>query len=296
MSDIKFLIDELQKETGLLIDLPDGTDQDVAIKKLKQLLAACHRSDEKEDLLKSLLTQDNSEEWLQHTARALHADPSASYAVYLIYLPKNKKPDPSEILRGLYCHAAGDFLFPLNDSTIAFIQKLSATVSYHELHETAESLLDTLNTGLMLEALISYGMPANHFFEIRRSFNEAETALDIGMTFSAKEYIFGYDQLGMKRLIYDLPASTCRAYLMEIFHGNPPERIDEEVILTARAFFENGLNISDTAKQLFIHRNTLIYRLDKLHKATGLDIRNFEDAMTFRNVVLIYERIYYQQH
>ena len=155
------------------------------------------------------------------------------------------------------------------------------------MEKVARTVLDMLNTEAMSSARISYGTIVNEIKEVSKSYKEAKMALDVGKIFYSEKVIIAYNHLGIGRLIYQLPLPLCKMFIKEIFEGKSPDEFDEETLSTINKFFENSLNVSETSRQLYIHRNTLVYRLDKLEKSTGLDLRKFEDAITFK-ICLLY--------
>ena len=151
----------------------------------------------------------------------------------------------------------------------------------------ANTIVDMMNSEAMLKVRVSYGTVVQELREVSKSYKEATMAMDVGRIFYAEKNVIAYSTLGIGRLIYQLPVNLCRIFIEEIFGGNQVYDLDEETLTTINKFFENNLNVSETSRQLFIHRNTLVYRIEKLQKATGLDIRTFEDAMTFKIAMMV---------
>jgi carbohydrate diacid regulator len=157
----------------------------------------------------------------------------------------------------------------------------------------ASTILDMLNTEAMTRAHVAYGTIVNELKEVSRSYKEAKMALEVGKIFYSDKKVIAYSNLGIGRLIYQLPLPLCRMFIKEIFEGKNPDDFDEETLTTINKFFENSLNVSETSRQLYIHRNTLVYRLDKLQKTTGLDLRVFEDAITFKIALMVVKYMKY---
>lgn len=155
------------------------------------------------------------------------------------------------------------------------------------LELVANTIVDMMNSEAMLKVRVSYGTVVQELREVSKSYKEATMAMDVGRIFYAEKNVIAYSTLGIGRLIYQLPVNLCRIFIEEIFGGNQVYDLDEETLTTINKFFENNLNVSETSRQLFIHRNTLVYRIEKLQKATGLDIRTFEDAMTFKIAMMV---------
>ena len=157
----------------------------------------------------------------------------------------------------------------------------------------ASTIKDMLSTEALTMAHVAYGTIVNEIKEVSRSYKEAKMALEVGKIFYSEKSVIAYSNLGIGRLIYQLPMPLCRMFIKEIFDGKNPDEFDEETLLTVKKFFENSLNVSQTSRELYIHRNTLVYRLDKLNNMTGLDLREFEDAITFKIALMV---VKYMKH
>lgn len=165
--------------------------------------------------------------------------------------------------------------------------------SNQDLDKTAEVILGLFKGDA--EVHIAYGTVVGEIKEVSRSYKEARMALDVGKIFFEDRNIIAYSALGIGRLIYQLPIPLCKMFIKEIFGGKSPDDFDEETLVTIDKFFENSLNVSETSRQLYIHRNTLVYRLDKLQKSTGLDLRVFEDAITFKIALMVVRYMKYME-
>lgn len=143
---------------------------------------------------------------------------------------------------------------------------------------------------------MAFGTIVGEIKEVSRSYKEAKMAMDVGKIFYSNKNVVAYSKLGIGRLIYQLPLPLCRMFIKEIFDGKSPDEFDEETLTTINKFFENSLNVSETSRQLYIHRNTLVYRLDKLQKSTGLDLRVFEDAITFKIALMVVKYMKYMEN
>ena len=120
-------------------------------------------------------------------------------------------------------------------------------------------------------------------------------ALEVGKIFYVDKNVIAYSNLGIGRLIYQLPLPLCKMFIKEIFMNTSPDEFDEETLTTINKCFENNLNVSETSRQLYIHRNTLVYRLDKLQRSTGLDLRVFDDAITFKIALMVVKYMKYME-
>ena len=183
----------------------------------------------------------------------------------------------------------------VDEKNIIIVKELKKTDTYEDLMNTAKMLLDMLNTEAMSRVRVSFGTVVNEIKDISRSYKEAKMALDVGKIFYEDRRVIAYSNLGIGRLIYQLPMSLCKMFIKEIFDGKTPDDFDEETLITINKFFENSLNVSETSRQLYIHRNTLVYRLDKLQKSTNLDLRVFDDAITFKIALMVVKYMKYME-
>ena len=188
-----------------------------------------------------------------------------------------------ENVRALLGNKAKDFVTAVDEKNLIVVKELSETDGLKELEKMAQNMLELLKNEHEGDHFhIAYGTIVNDIKEVSKSYKEAKLALDVGKIFFDEKDIIAYSTLGIGRLIYQLPIPLCKMFIKEIFEGKSPDEFDEETLTTINKFFENSLNVSETSRQLYIHRNTLVYRLDKLQKSTGLDLRVFEDAITFK--------------
>ena len=191
-----------------------------------------------------------------------------------------------EKIRSLFGGKSKDFVTAVDEKNIIVVKELAENETYDDLRKTAEVILNLFRS----EAdgvHIAYGTVINELKEVSRSYKEARMALDVGKIFFEERNIIAYSQLGIGRLIYQLPIPLCKMFIKEIFEGKSPDEFDEETLTTINKFFENNLNVSETARKLFVHRNTLVYRLEKIKKLTGLDLREFDDAITFKVALMV---------
>jgi len=220
-------------------------------------------------------------------AKELHIQLNAHRVVFLIKTEKTKGMYPGEVLQSLFPSRSKDFIAALDDENTILVKELKSSDDQNEIENIARIVLDTLNTELMVKAYIGIGSVVDTISELPLSYKEAKTALTVGAIFESDKFIFNYNKLGLGRLIYQLPVPLCRLFLQEVFKKDSLESLDAETISTINTFFENNLNISETSRQLYVHRNTLVYRLDKILKTTGLDLRKFDDAIIFKVSMLV---------
>jgi carbohydrate diacid regulator len=201
---------------------------------------------------------------------------------------KNDEEDmASQLLREIYGSRSRDVVTSIDEDTIILIRELTEDTSPEAIEDHAHSIVSAINTEAMLSARVAYGSLAPQITDLSKSYKEARMALEVGRIFYAERTVNAYASLGIGRLIYQLPVNLCQIFIKEIFGDEIPAEIDEEMLHTVNKFFENNLNVSETSRQLFVNRNTLMYRIEKLQKATGLDIRTFDDALTFKIALMV---------
>ena len=188
-----------------------------------------------------------------------------------------------------------DFITAVDEKNIIVVKELAANEGYKEMEQVAKNILEMLQSEGEEDVHVAYGTIVNDIKEVSKSYKEAKLALDVGKIFFNERDIIAYNTLGIGRLIYQLPIPLCKMFIREIFEGKSPDDFDEETLTTINKFFENSLNVSETSRQLYIHRNTLVYRLDKLQKSTGLDLRVFEDAITFKIALMVVKYMKYME-
>ena len=184
----------------------------------------------------------------------------------------------------------------MDEKNIIVVKELKPGEGYEDMERQAKVILDMLNTEAMSTVHVSLGTIVGEIKDVSRSYKEAKLALDVGKIFYSERNVIAYSNLGIGRLIYQLPMPLCKMFIKEIFDGKSPDDFDEETISTINKFFENNLNVSETSRQLYIHRNTLVYRLDKLQKMTNLDLRVFEDAITFKIALMVVKYMKYMEN
>lgn len=261
---------------------------------LQSLLVAYKEKFDKDNFIKNLLLDNLLLVDIYNRAKKLHIDVNARRAVYTIEM-LGGEGNVQEALRGMFAGRNTDFVTTVAENNVVVIKEVrSEEDGYAELHRCAKEIRDLIYD-MDMEARIAYGTIVEEIREVSKSYKEAKLALDVGKIFYEDKTIISYNTLGIGRLIYQLPLNLCRMFIKEIFDGKSPEEFDEETLTTIRQFFDNNLNVSETSRQLFIHRNTLVYRLDKLQKTTGLDLRTFEDAITFKIALMVVEYMNYME-
>ena len=224
---------------------------------------------------------------IYNRAKKLRIETEQPRVVFLIEAQNDKDNIAMELLKNLFEEQGGCYLTAVEQKNIIMIKGVTSINAYEEVEQTAQVIVDMLNSEAMLVAKVAYGTIVGELKEVSKSYKEAKMALDVGKIFYSERSITAYNTLGIGRLIYQLPINLCRIFIKEIFGDSIPEELDDELLTTVQKFFDNNLNVSETSRQLFVHRNTLVYRLEKLHQSTGLDIRTFDDALTFKIALMV---------
>ena len=262
---------------------------------LQNLLVAYKERFDQDNFIKNLLLDNLLLIDIYNRAKKLHIETEVKRIVYIVETQNEKDSNAYEILRTLFPPKSKDFITAVDEKNIIVVKEVLENEGYNELNKTAEVILNLFRTNEEHEVHIAYGTIVNEIKEVSRSYKEARMALDVGKIFFEDRHVIAYSTLGIGRLIYQLPIPLCKMFIKEIFDGKSPDEFDEETLTTINKFFENSLNVSETSRQLYIHRNTLVYRLDKLQKSTGLDLRVFEDAITFKIALMVVKYMKYME-
>lgn len=291
--------DESQLE---LILIAQGTSDDVfmvgkmAAFQIQNLLVAYKERFDKDNFIKNLLLDNLLLVDIYNRSKKLYIDVDARRCVCIIETKNEKDSVALETVRTLFSGNKKDFITAVDEKSIILVKELDEKQGYEDIEKIARTIVDMLNTEAMAKATVAYGTIVKEIKEVSRSYKEARMALDVGKIFFSTKNVIAYNNLGIGRLIYQLPIPLCKMFISEIFEGKSPDEFDEETLTTINKFFENSLNVSETSRQLYIHRNTLVYRLDKLQKSTGLDLRVFEDAITFKIALMVVKYMKYMDN
>ena len=262
---------------------------------IQGLLTAYKERFNKDNFIKNLLLDNLLLVDIHNRAKKLHIEVDVRRVVYILETNQDKDYGSLENVKNLLGGKSGDFVTAVDEKSIIIVKELAPTDTYVQLEKTANTILSTLGVEKDGKTHIAYGTIVKELKEVSRSYKEAKMALDVGKIFFGNRDVIAYSSLGIGRLIYQLPIPLCKMFIREIFDTHSPDDFDEETLTTINKFFENSLNVSETSRQLFIHRNTLVYRLDKLQKSTGLDLRVFEDAITFKIALMVVKYMKYME-
>ena len=255
---------------------------------LQNLMVAYKERFDKDNFIKNLLLDNLLLVDIYSRSKKLHIQTDVKRAVM-------KDANILEKVRENFGQNGKDFVTAVDENNVIVVKEISDNETNRDIDKYAKGIEEYLNKEGIKNVHIAYGTNVKEIKEVSRSYKEAKMALDVGKIFFAEREIIAYSELGIGRLIYQLPIPLCKMFIKEIFGGKSPDDFDEETLTTINKFFENSLNVSETSRQLFIHRNTLVYRLDKLQKSTGLDLRVFEDAITFKIALMVVRYMKYME-
>lgn len=271
-----------------------STIGELAVCQIRSLIEAYSEKNDKNAFMQKLLFGSYSEVETFNRAKKLHISSSCQRAVFLVETRQAGDEHALTMIRNIFSARTHDFITSVDDRGIIIVRELVSTETYENLEATAHMLVDMLGAEAMTQAWVAYSNVANGLRDLANAYKEARMALEIGKIFYSERNVFGYRKLGIGRLIYQLPEEVCEMFIEEIFDGESLEVIDGETLNIIRTFFENNLNLSETSRQLYVHRNTLVYRFEKIQKRFGLDLRSFEDALTFKIAMLVSGYLRYQ--
>lgn len=263
---------------------------------LQNLLVAYKERFDKDNFVKNLLLDNLLLVDIYSRAKKLHIQTDMPRVVLIVESGNGKDNNALELTRTHLGSSSKDFVTAVDESNVIIVKELAESDPVKEIDKAANMLEHFLQKEGIEDIRIAYGTVVQEIKEVSRSYKEAKMALDVGKIFFDEREIIAYSELGIGRLIYQLPIPLCKMFIREIFGGKSPDEFDEETLATIYKFFENSLNVSETSRQLFIHRNTLVYRLDKLQKSTGLDLRVFEDAITFKIALMVVKYMKYMEN
>ena len=267
----------------------------VAVAEIQNLIVAYKERFDKSNFIQNLILDNLLLVDVYNRAKKLHIPVEAKRVVILVEIRNEKDQDAIEILKNMFISRSNDFITAIDEKNIIIVRNLEESDDYESIEAIARMIVDMLNSEAMSKARVSYGNIIHEIKDVSRSYKEAKMALDVGKIFYMEKSIIAYNTLGIGRLIYQLPIPLCQMFMKEVFTETMPDAFDEETLTTINKFFENNLNVSETARQLYIHRNTLVYRLEKLEKSTGLDIRAFDDALTFKIAMMVVSYMKYME-
>lgn len=264
----------------------------LAVCQIRNLAAAYMEQFDRNNFMQNILLGNMLVVDMYNKAQKLHIEQSER-VVFVIDLEGKKDSTAMELVKNLFVTKTKDFVTEVDEQSIILIKDTRDMKDDEELASLASMIVDNMHTEAMVRVRVGYGNRVMNLQDIARSYQEAKMALEVGRIFYAEKETIAYRYLGIGRLIYQLPMSLCEMFIHEVFGDEIPDVFNEETTTTIQKFFENNLNISETARQLYVHRNTLVYRLERLEKVIGLDIRKFDDAMTFKIAMMVISHMQY---
>ncbi len=220
-------------------------------------------------------------------AREMHFNNDVSRVVLLIRIQNHNDVSVFDVIQNLFPDKQRDFVFSISENDVVLVKEIKTGIETKDLEKLARSIVDTLSSEFYTHANVGIGTVVTGVKDLAQSFKEAQVAMEVGKVFDTEKVIISYDNLGIARLIYQLPTTLCEMFLREVFKRGSIESLDHETLFTIQKFFENNLNVSETSRKLFVHRNTLVYRLEKIKKITGLDLREFDHAIIFKVALMV---------
>jgi len=265
---------------------------------IQSLINAYKERYDKDNFLKNLLLDNLLLVDVYSRAKKLNVDNALQRVVYIVEFDTTHEVDTIQAIRTVLPDRLHEYLTSIDEKGIILIKELNSYVDAQaEIMQTAESLYSAIVAQEVFENVkISIGTVVNDLKNVSQSYKEARLAMEVGKIFGSEVNIINYGELGIGRLIYQLPINLCRMFINEVLQGVTIDQFDEESLVTVNKFFENNLNVSETSRQLYIHRNTLVYRLDKLQKMTDLDLRNFDDAIVLKITLMVARYLSYVEN
>ena len=260
----------------------------IAVSQLQALVLAYKERYDRNNFFQNLLLDNMLLIDVYNKAKKLKIEVSVPRVIILVEAKRVQDSNMQELLSSMYAPHSDDYVTAVDENSVILVKSLEEGQDYDAVNEVATTIVDMMNTEAMLNVRVSYGTIVKEIRDLSKSYKEAKMALEVGKIFYAENRVNAYNTLGIGRLIYQLPESLCKIFIDEIFGDkNIYDDLDDETLNTINRFFENNLNVSETSRQLFVHRNTLVYRIEKLEKSSGLDVRKFDDALTFKIALMV---------
>ena len=282
--------DDIHPEYAVFVDGTDETSHryaSIIAVALDQIKKSNDEKFDRANFIKNVILDNVLPGDIYLKSRELRFNNEATRVVFIIRVSDEAEVSAFDVIQNFFPDKAKDFVLNINETDIALIKEVRPNVESKDLEKLAQSICDTLSTEFYCKVIVGIGTCITGIKELARSFKEAQVALEVGKVFDNERSIVNYDNLGIARLIYQLPTTLCEMFLREVFRKGSIDNLDQETLFTIQKFFENNLNVSETSRKLFVHRNTLVYRLEKIKKLTGLDLREFDDAIVFKVALMV---------
>lgn len=242
---------------------------------------------DKNSLIKNIILDNILPSDISLKSKELRFAADMPRVVFLIRFQNKGDMVPYDMIQNLFPDRVKDSVISIGENSIVLVKEVKPNADVRELEAIAKSLADTLSTEFYAQVSIGIGTVVDNLKDLAKSYKEAQLSLEVGKIFDGEKNVSSYENLGLGRLIYQLPTTLCEMFLQEVFKKDSLEALDHETLTTIQCFFDNNLNVSETSRKLFVHRNTLVYRLEKIRKLTGLDLREFEHAITFKVALMV---------
>ncbi len=242
---------------------------------------------DKSSFLKNIILDNILPSDIYVKSKELHVSGEADRIVYLIKFQNRGEIVPIDVIQNIFPDRNRDHIIGVGENDVVLIHEFHSQQEKNQVEKIARSVVDTVQSEFFLQVVVGIGTAVTTLKDLARSYKEAQVAIEVGKVFDTEKSVVNYENLGIGRLIYQLPTTLCEMFLNEVFKKGALESLDRETLLTIQCFFENNLNVSETSRKLFVHRNTLVYRLEKIRKLTGLDLREFEHAITFKVALMV---------
>ena len=259
----------------------------VAVCQIQNLVIAYKERIDRNSFFQNLILDNMLLVDVYNRAKKLRIEVSSPRVVYLVETRGEKDGIVMELLKGMFTSQAGDYVTAVDENNAIVIKSVEPNMSGSDLEAIAETIVDMVSAEAMIGVRVALGTLVTEIKDISKSYKEAKMAMEVGKIFYAEKTVAAYHSLGIGRLIYQLPVNLCKIFIEEIFGDNIPTELDDETLNTLNKFFENNLNVSETARQLYVHRNTLVYRIERIQESTGLNLRSFDDALTFKIALMV---------
>lgn len=287
----------------LYVLVSKGVDEDaymigkIAVCQIQNLAIAYKERFDRNNFFQNLILDNLLLVDIYNRAKKLHIEARMPRVVFLVEATRMEKDGiVTELLKGMFSSQSGDYITAVDESSVILIKSLASNSTHEDMMAVADTIVAMMNAEAMLNVRVAFGNVVQELKDVSKSYKEAKMALDVGKIFYAERNVVAYSILGIGRLIYQLPVNLCKLFVEEIFGEKVPSQLDDETLTTINKFFENNLNVSETSRQLFVHRNTLVYRIEKIQKSTGLDLRNFDDALTFKIALMVVNYMKYLEN
>lgn len=283
---------DIKKLTGLQLRVEGFTEKNAdeaeqAIKSLNRLVKAYREQYDKTGFFRSILLGKFTKEEIYDGVSRFHLQNEVPRILFVVEVESKEAENAKRILKEIFISGSGDLAFRVDERHLALIKERRESSKKEDPSDMAHTIVDMLNTEAMVKAYASYSDVLPDLFALTESYRRGCLAIRIGRIFDQSRNVMTYDKLGIGRLIYNLPEDTARRFLKEVLGDSRTGEFDDETVRIINAFFDNNLNISETARKLFLHRNTLVYRLEKIHQLTGLDLREFDEAMELKIAMMV---------